>query len=56
MPYQALGDHPSLALAASNLRYCVAVFEHYGVLPVDVAGALTVGHHRLLAHVADPEQ
>jgi hypothetical protein len=54
--YQALGDHPSLAIAASNLWYCVAVFEHYGVLPVDVAGALTVGHHRLLAHVADPEQ
>ena len=54
--YQALADHPSLAIAASNLWYCVAVFEHYGVLPVAVAGALTVGHHRLLAHVADPEQ
>jgi hypothetical protein len=25
------------------------------VLPIAVAGALTVGHHRLLAHVADPE-
>jgi hypothetical protein len=54
--YQALTDHPNLAVAASNLWYCVAVFEYYGVLPADVAGALTVGHHRLLAHVADPEQ
>lgn len=54
--YQALSDHPNLAIAASNLWYCVAVFEHFGVLPVATAAALSVGHHRLLAHVADPEQ
>lgn len=53
--YQALTEHPQLAIAASNLWYCVAVFEHFGVLPTEVAGALTVGHHRLLAHVGDPD-
>jgi hypothetical protein len=53
--YQALTEHPQLAIATSNLWYCVAVFEHFGVLPVEVAEALTVGHHRLLAHVGDPE-
>jgi hypothetical protein len=53
--YQALTEHPELAVAASNLWYCVAVFEHFGVLEVEVAGALTVGHHRLLAHVGDQE-
>jgi hypothetical protein len=42
--------------ACSNLWYCVALPEHLVVLPIAVAGALTVGHHRLLAHVADPEQ
>ncbi len=56
LSYQALTEHPNLAVAASNLWYCVAVFEHFGVLPVAVAGALTVGHHRLLAHVGDADQ
>lgn len=53
--YQALAADPDLSLAASNLWYCVAVFEHFGLLPAEVAGALTVAHHRLLAHVGDVE-
>jgi hypothetical protein len=54
--YQALVSHKGLKMAASNLWYCVAVYEHFGVLPVEVAEALTVGHHRQLSHVKDVEQ
>ncbi len=54
--FQALVTHQSLRMAASNLWYCVAVFEHFGVLPVDVAEALTVGHHRVLSHVKNVVQ
>jgi hypothetical protein len=51
--YHALATHKGLKVAASNLWYCVAVFEHFGVLPVEIAEALTVGHHRVLSHVQD---
>lgn len=54
--FQALVSHKGLKMAASNLWYCVAVFEHFGVLPVEVAEALTVGHHRVLSHVKDVRQ
>lgn len=52
--YQAVAAHPDLLLSASNLWYCVAVFEQVQQLPAEVAEQLTVEHYRVLSHVADP--
>ena len=51
--YQAVVNSPGLMMAASNLWYCVATYEQYGQLPVEVRERLAEGHYRQLAHVKD---
>lgn len=51
--FQAIVTHEQLAMGASGLWYCVSVYENFGLMAENVAEALSVGHHRLLAHIDD---
>jgi hypothetical protein len=51
LTYRQLAKHPNLAPSTSSLWYSVAVYEHFRELDEAVAGALSLAHHRLLAHV-----
>lgn len=53
--WRALAEHPGLEVKHSALWYSVALHENYSLLGENVASALSLGHHRLLAHVADAE-
>jgi hypothetical protein len=52
---RALSEHPGIEVKHTALWYAVALHENYGLLGAHLASALTMGHHRLLAHVADAE-
>lgn len=51
--YRALAEHEALRPSYSSLWYSVAVYEHFEKIDEQVAGALTLAHHRALAHVHD---
>ena len=53
--YRALAEHPDLAPSYTSLWYAVAVYEHFLKIDAKVARALTLAHHRVLAHVHDAE-
>jgi hypothetical protein len=54
--YRALAEHPDLKPSYSSLWYAVAVYDHFQAIDEEIASALTLTHHRLLAHVRDPEE
>ena len=53
--YRALAEHPDLGPSYSGLWYAVAVYEHFLKIDAKVAAALTLAHHRVLAHVQDAD-
>ena len=53
--FKALAQHDDLSVSASTLWYSVVLLRQMNQLPHVLAGALPVSHHRLLAHVNDPE-
>lgn len=53
--WRALSEHPDLEVKHTALWYSVALHENYALLGEELASALSMGHHRLLAHVADAE-
>jgi hypothetical protein len=54
--YRALAEHPELRPSYSSLWYAVAVYDHFQAIDEQIASALTLTHHRLLAHVRDPDE
>ena len=53
--YRALAEHEDLEPSYSSLWYAVAVYDHFQKIDEKIASALTLAHHRVLAHVRDPE-
>ena len=53
--YRALAEHEDLEPSYSSLWYAVAVYDHFQKIDKRIASALTLAHHRVLAHVRDPE-
>lgn len=52
--YRALAEHPDLVVSFTGLWYAVAVHYHFGSIGEETANALTLAHHRVLAHVPEP--
>jgi hypothetical protein len=54
--YRALAEHEGLRPSYSSLWYAVAVHDHFLAIDEEIAKALTLSHHRRLAHVKDPNE
>lgn len=54
--FLAVAASEDLDMSASALWYCVAVHEQFTVLAQEVFEALSLGHHRHLAHVQDVDK
>ena len=46
-----LAEHPDLRMPPHTLWNALAVYQQFNLLPPDVAGQLTLSHHRLLLSV-----
>lgn len=55
LTWRALTEHPDLEVNHSALWYSVALHENFALLGEDIGRALSLRHHRLLAHVSDTE-
>ncbi len=53
--YRALSERDDLGPSYSSLWYAVAVHEHFLKIDEKVASALSLAHHRVLAHVHDAD-
>lgn len=56
LSFRRLAEHPDLRFSSSYLWTCVAVVEQFQHLPLNLAEALPLSHHRLLLPIRDPEE